>query len=300
MKLMDTRETSRYLNINEKKLYSMANAGKIPATKLTGKWLFPKELIDAWLSGDAGLNIRRDESPSRQFLFASSHDLALELLIGALRNDGVSITLETRGSLSGLIAIKSGAADAAGIHLLDSRSGVYNTTFIEEYLPNVTVTLLRFVSRSQGFILRKGNPLKIKTLEHLVKSGIRFINRQPGSGTRILLDHLLRKEGLDSARISGYKDEVATHTETSLAVASGSADVGLGILSAARSLNLDFVPLALEEFDLVFASSKGAEELVAKARKIISDAEFKRRVSELGGYDLTRAGTIIRYEAKGE
>jgi putative molybdopterin biosynthesis protein len=180
----------------------------------------------------------------------------------------------------------------AGTHLLDETSGEYNIPSIEKYLDGVPVVLVTLSYRQQGFMVPPGNPKGIRAIEDLVKPGVQFVNRQKGSGTRVLLDYALRQKGLDASAIRGYEREEYTHTQVAASVKSGAADAGLGVLSAARALGLDFVPWREERYDLCIPAEYMDHPGVAAVLDIIRSDVFQKQVESLGGYDLRDAGKV--------
>jgi putative molybdopterin biosynthesis protein len=232
--------------------------------------------------------------PENNLLAIGSHDLALDILGVHLRRrlEGASLSCANVGSMGGIQAIRSGEAHIAGIHLLDEATGEYNLSFVRRYLPAGDWRLVRLARRQQGLILPAGNPKKITGLADLAKPGITFVNRQRGSGTRALLDWELAKTGIVPATINGYEKEVATHMAVAATVAYGVADAGLGIAAAARALDLAFLPVADEQYDLIL-NFAAADERLAVILEILGDGEFRREVEALGGYDLSEAGRII-------
>lgn len=225
-------------------------------------------------------------------MLIGSHDVALDLLGGVIRrySPGVRISSVNVGSLGGLTALKRGEAHAAGIHLLDETSGEYNVPYVRRYLPGTRVSLVTVAQRAQGFIVAKGNPHGISSVSDLCRPGVRFVNRQKGAGTRLLLDYLLKKEGIDPAKINGYQNEQFTHMAVAAAVASGTADAGLGILAAAKALDLDFVPLHWELYQLCIPEETRHDPLVECMLQALNSEEFKAQMAALGGYDVTRTG----------
>lgn len=224
-----------------------------------------------------------------------SHDLTLDLLSSRLsaRRPGASLSSSNVGSLGGLIALQRGEAHLAGSHLLDETTGEYNLSYVRRMLPNRRVVVMTLVYREQGLIVPKGNPKGIASLEDLLRDDVLFVNRQKGAGTRVLLDFKLRQMGIDPLRIRGYEREEFTHLAVAAAVAGGSADVGLGILAAARALDLDFVPLLKERYDLVIPREFYESEVLAPLLEIIRGPEFRREVEALGGYDASEMGRIV-------
>jgi putative molybdopterin biosynthesis protein len=191
------------------------------------------------------------------------------------------------------MAIKRGACHLAGSHLLDAEDGSYNVSYIRKYLPGRPVKLVNLVYRDNGLILRRGNPKAIRGLEDLARPDVTFINRQGGSGTRILLDYRLKQLGIEPTAIRGYGTEEFTHMSVAVAVLSGSADAGLGIYAAAKALSLDFIPVVTEKYDLVIPVEHFATESIQTLLGIITSAEFKRRVEALGGYHTHSTGETI-------
>jgi putative molybdopterin biosynthesis protein len=224
-----------------------------------------------------------------------SHDLTLDLLANLLGKYYPPIFLSSHsvGSLGGILAIKNGYCHMAGSHLLDPETGEYNFPYIHTYLSGIEVKVIHLVFREQGLIIQRGNPKKIKGLEDLPGKEVNFVNRQKGSGTRILLDHTLEKRSLDSNQIRGYKTEEFTHMAVASTVASGVADAGLGILSAARAMNLDFIPIAKERYDLIIPTFYFRDEKAQKVIEAIRSDEFKSMVLQMGGYDVSRTGELL-------
>ena len=222
-----------------------------------------------------------------------SHDLTLDLLANLLGEaGGVRLASANVGSLGGLVALERGEAHMAGTHLLDPDTGEYNLGFVRRHVSR-DVTVLTLVHRIQGLIVSRGNPHQLASLTDIASRSTTFVNRQRGSGTRLLLDHQLRAAGVSPEAIKGYAREEYTHLAVAAAVAAGRADVGLGIQSAARAFNLDFVPLVRERYDLVTPSDLLATEPVATVMSTIRSRAFKRRVDELGGYDTRETGAVV-------
>ena len=224
-----------------------------------------------------------------------SHDLTLDLLTSHLRlhGRGGAVASAHVGSLAGLLALRKQEAHFAGVHLLDPATGEYNRTYLARLLPGQDVRLLNLVYRTQGLIVPKGNPRKLKELGDLAREGIRFVNRQGGSGTRVLLDYLLEKQGLDKEQINGYEWEEFTHLGVAVAVASGSADAGLGIQSAAVTLGLDFIPIGEERYDLAIPAAYLEDKRIQNMLAVIRSREFQEDVLALGGYDVRDTGKFI-------
>jgi putative molybdopterin biosynthesis protein len=197
------------------------------------------------------------------------------------------------GSQGGLLALRRGEAHIAGSHLLDPVSGEYNLTAIHQYLPDVPVRVVALAGRQQGLLIQPGNPKKIYGLHDLIRPEVSFINRQRGAGTRVLLDYQLNIKGIAPENIRGYNQEEYTHLAVAAAVVSGRADCGLGIAAAAQALCLDFMPLFQERYDLVIPRKYAISDLLAPVFDVLNDADFKRAVADLPGYDITPMGTVI-------
>ena len=209
-----------------------------------------------------------------------SHDVTLDLIASELRRVDPRLTLASSnvGSLGGLLALRRGEAHIAGTHLLDEETGEYNVSFVRRYVPNEDIVLVTLVHRVQGLIVPPGNPKSIESLDDLTRRGVRFVNRQRGSGTRVLLDYLLREGGIEPSDISGYEREEFTHLAVAAAVAGDVVDVGMGVLSAAKALGVDFVPLSTERYDL--AIPKQYYESALLRTRVVSHT--KRRLQAEG------------------
>ncbi len=223
-----------------------------------------------------------------------SHDLALDLLASELHRvyPDRSLASANVGSLGGLLALSRGEAHLAGCHLLDEETGEYNTPFVRRYLKGKPTVLVNLAHRVQGLMVKPGNPRSITALGDLVRDDIAFVNRQRGSGTRMLVDHLLNGEGIPPASIRGYEREEYTHLAVAANVAGGRADVGVGVLSAARAMGLDFVELGTEQYDLVIPAEFYGSSLLAPLLDLVRTAGFRQQIDALGGYDTGRTGEV--------
>ena len=222
-----------------------------------------------------------------------SHDLALNILLDLLRQrvEGLKTEVTHAGSLGGLIALQEERADLAGTHLLDEETGEYNYPYVKRILPGREIAIVNLSFRIQGLMFAKGNPKRIKGLADLRKKDITFVNRQKGSGTRVLLDLQLKRQGISPAEIKGYEDEFNTHLEVASHIAKGSADAGLGIEAAALSNGIGFMPMFRERYDLVMPMANYKSKRLAPMLEIIASDEFKKIVDSVGGYDTSQTGT---------
>ncbi len=237
--------------------------------------------------------LRTPAQIDRTVVIIGSHDLTLDVLADELIPRDVFLSSSHVGSLGGLLALKKDNAHIATSHLLDEDTGTYNWSYIRKYVPEIPVKVFHGVMREQGFIVPKGNPKNIRTFEDLARNDVTFVNRQAGAGTRVLLDHHLGRAGIDPSQIRGYELEEYTHTTVAVAVLSGVADVGMGVLAAARALGLDFVPVATEQYDLVIPEKYLGDEKIQTLLETIRSKSFKERVLSLGGYGVDRTGEEI-------
>ncbi|MCL4426238.1 MAG: molybdopterin biosynthesis protein [Firmicutes bacterium] len=235
---------------------------------------------------------RRPEEIARTLVAIGSHDVSLDLLANSLaeRFPGYYLSSAHVGSLGGILAVRRGEAHLAGVHLLDEESGQYNVPYVQRFLPGKKAVLVTLMHRDQGLIVKKGNPKGIGSFRDLSRPDVLFVNRQRGAGTRILLDYELKRAAIDPDQVRGYGHEEFTHMAVAVAVASGTADVGLGILAAARALDLDFVPVTQERYDLLIPAEHYDTLLVKQLLFIVRDAGFQRAVLDLGGYDMRETG----------
>ena len=224
-----------------------------------------------------------------------SHDPLLDELADMMHVDNGNTNLSSAhvGSMGGIMAVRRGEAHAAGCHLLDTETGKYNLSFIKKYFPRGGVRLVRCVGRQQGLMVAKGNPLNIQSFSDIAKDGVRYVNRQKGSGTRILTDYLCRQNGLNPDSIYGYDREELTHTSVAAQIVSGSADAGMGIYSAAKLYDLDFIPICIEEYDLIIPDHAWETPQVQQMLATMKSEAFREKILSLGGYTVENPGEII-------
>ena len=297
-RLLSTREVSKFLNVNEKMVYTLVSEKGLPATKITGKWLFPQHLVEQWVEANTINFPKRDASaaPYKGLLvIAGSNDLLLDraiTLFNTMHSEHLAV-FGNLGSMGGLRALRRDLCHLAASHLLQEDESEYNFAFASEELGNLPA-VVNFCRREQGIIVRKGNPKKISGVADLGKPGLRIVNRPLGTGTRLLLDRELNKAGVKGEKIEGYTHEVQRHLDVGLEVLSNRADAGPGIRPVAALLNLGFIPLRWERFDLMAAKERFFDEGVQRFLGILHEPKFHRVVKDgLEGYDLSLSGKMV-------
>lgn len=220
-------------------------------------------------------------------VITGSHDMMIDVLA-----DQMAVSSAHVGSLSGIMALRRKECHMAPIHLLDEATGVYNEAYVRQYFPNQKMALIRGVGRIQGFMVPKGNPKQIAGIEDLKQRRVTFANRQRGAGTRILFDYTLKQQNMTAEEINGYEKEYATHMAVAISVKSGVADTGLGVYSAAKAMDLDFIPLANEQYDFLVPAEYLEDPRVQQFIGILSSSHFKQQLLDLGGYDVAHTGEI--------
>lgn len=239
--------------------------------------------------------LRAPEEVESTILCTGSHDLSIGVLEDHLkrRYPQLKIAATNVGSLGGLLSLQRGETHIAGTHLLDPDTGLYNIPDIKRTIPGFPVVLVHLAQREQGLLVQRGNPKGIFKLEDLTREGIRFVNRQAGSGTRVLLDFQLKKLAIDPRSVCGYEQEEFTHMAVAVAIASGLAEAGLGVRSAAQALGLDFIPVGQEQYDLLFLRPFFESEKGERLLEVVRSQDFKITLESLGGYDARSAGEIL-------
>ena len=289
--MMTTREVADYLRVKERKIYELVRDKLIPCSRVTGKWLFPRRLIDRWVAENADYaGVARPAPPP---VIAGSHD---PLLDWAARESGCGLALLPGGSLDGLRRLARGEATLCGLHLRDGADDGYNAEAARDMLAGADVVLVEWAWRRQGLVLAPGNKLKIAGIADLKKRKARVVCRQAEAGSQVLLLRLLEEAGIAPGEIDFADPPAMSETELGLAVLEGRADAGLAIEAAARQLKLDFVPLARERYDLALRRRDYFEAPVQRLLAFTRDKRFAARATALGGYEIGGVGTV-RYNA---
>lgn len=294
-------EAAKILKVSKYTLYELVKRGEIPAHHIGRQLRINPSVLEKYLHGTASGNntTLSDMSPNSPELamirFIGSHDPIVELLFEFLRHAPLSVmsSISFKGSMEGLISLYRQEADITGIHLWDEVSKDYNTSFVKHVIPGESVCMVNLVQRDQGFIVAPGNPLKLHTWEDITLEGLNFINRQKGSGTRLRLDAYLRAAKISPGRILGYEHEESTHSGIACRVASGQADVGVGVKAAALRLGLDFIPLFQERYDLVCLASTAKTPIWQQLVDILKSPGFLQAIQQHQGYDTSLTGKIL-------
>lgn len=285
--LLTTSELAEYLRLGERKVYDLVAKREIPCTRVAGKWLFPRDLVDAWLrersEGPAAGRLPADPPP----IVAGSHDPLLEW---AVRESGSGLAILFDGSLDGLERLARRQAIAGGMHVIEGDAESYNVGTVQHRLPDQPVVLIEWARREQGLIVAPGNPLGIRGVADL--PGKRFVFRQPKAGSHVLLETLLATAGIERDALISVGDPARNETEVALTVVEGQADVGLGVASVARQFRLDYLPLARERYDLLVWRRCWFEPPLQQLDTFTRRSAFRRKAEELGGYDLSGHGTV--------
>ncbi len=297
--MMNTKEVAKYLGIHEKQVYALIKSKRIPSTRITGKWVFPKKLIDEWIESNAKTGLEQARQKSKRIegalLASGSNDPVLDMLQTYMKKmyPEFYIFSANTGSTDGLKALNMGYTDIAWSHLLDPKSGEYNIPFLSTYLPNVKPVVVNLFRRDIGILVAPKNPLGIYGFEDLVRKGVWFINRQKGSGTRVLLDYHLKRLRISPSKIHGYEREVYTHFEVGLSILSKEADAGIATIAVSKLLNLPFIPITQENFDMVLDKSTFFQKGVQTFIEILKSEGFQSRISKLEIYDFRNSGKIL-------
>jgi DNA binding domain, excisionase family len=297
--LMNTKEVAEYLDIHEKQVYALIKTGRIPCTRVTGKWIFPKKFIDKWIDTNAKAGLKQARNKSGQIsgsiLASGSNDPVLDMLLTATKKSHPDFYIfsANTGSINGLKALNSGLTDIALSHLFDPESGQYNIPYLPQYLQNVNPVVVNLFHRELGFLLQRNITSNFTGFESLAGRKISFINRQKGSGTRLLLDYHLQKLGIIPEDIDGYEKEVYTHFEVGISILAGEADVGIASAAIGKLLGLAFKPITSECFDMILDQTTYFQSGVQSFIETLKTEAFRNRVEKIGGYDFRDSGKIL-------
>jgi len=295
--LLTTKEVAQFLNVNEKMVYSLVSEKGLPASKVTGKWMFPRHLVEQWVEANTLNYPKAADSPSVSqavLIIAGSNDLLLDKVIGLynMHFPGNIAVFGNLGSMGGLQALRQNCCHIASSHLLQENEQDYNFEFADRELDHMPA-IVNFCRREQGILVSKGNPKKIKTVADFARPGICIVNRPLGTGTRLLLDQELKKTGVRADKIKGYDNEVSRHLDVGLEILAQRADAGLGIHAVAGLLNLDFVPLRWERYDLMIFKERFFDSHVQNFLGLLHEEPFFNLAVTLQGYDVQLSGRML-------
>lgn len=278
--------------VNDKLVATPLSSGAgvtMSLVKADGIGIIPRNLEGVEAGDSIEVELLKPLSSIKNTLVSiGSHDLIMDIL-----GDIVKLSSGHVGSMGGILAMKRGECHLAPIHLLDEETGEYNINYVKKYFPNTKMALIKGVKRKQGFIVQKGNPKNIKDFKDLVREDVSYVNRQRGAGTRILLDYHLKLDNLNPEDIKGYSREMTTHMAVATAVKTGTATTGLGIYSAAKALDLDFIDITYEDYDFLVDYRMLENPMIQEFIKVLKSQEFQERVRSLGGYEFANTGDIV-------
>lgn len=295
-KFITTPEVADLLKVNEKMVYSLIGEKGLPATKITGKWLFPRHLVEEWLE----LNIENTpvrsalSSDSGHLLLAGSDDPLFQKVLALFHTKfpGTVPFFANVGSMGGLKSLRRGVCHIGVCHLLQDDNREYNFDFAEREL-NKTPVFINFSRREQGILVQKGNPKKIEKISDLAGDGITIVNRPLGTGTRLLLDYEIARSDIAAQQIQGYEKEVLRHIDGGLEIVAGRADAAPAIRAVAGMLDLDFIPMRWERFDLLVTRERFFERGIQEFLGIMQEREFQQLAASFVGYDISSSGKMI-------
>ncbi|MGH8112843.1 MAG: substrate-binding domain-containing protein [Rhodanobacteraceae bacterium] len=287
--LMTTREVADYLRIKERKVYGLVQARRIPCSRVTGKWLFSRAMIDLWVlhSTDYPGGAVRPQAPP---VLGGSHDPLLEW---AARESGSQLAILFDGSLDGVQRMLRREVCACGVHVIDSTDGSYNVHLIDHDLGLAEALLLQWAWRDQGLIVAAGNPRQLHSLADVVQRGVRVVDRQESAGSHLLLAHLLTPLGARTEQLNRVTPAARNESDAALAIADGIADAALGIAAVARQYRLEFVPLHRERYDLLLSRRDCFEPPLQALLNFARTPAFADKARNLGGYDIGGLGKVI-------
>ncbi len=296
-KLLSTKAIAEFLNVNEKMIYTLVAEKGLPASKVTGKWLFPKHLVEQWVETQT---INYPDTGSLQplqqgvLILAGSNDPLLDRAI-SLFNSQFQVPLAVfgnLGSMGGLRALRQNLCHIASSHLLQEDEEEYNFDYAFQEL-DAMPAVVNFSRREQGLLVAKGNPKKISSVADLAEPGMRIVNRPLGTGTRLLLDREFKNTAVKGEKIDGYGNEVHRHLDVGLEILAGCADAGPGIGAVAGLLNIDFIPIRWERFDLMVLKDRFFDEGIQQFLGLLHENPFRKIADAFKGYDINLSGKML-------
>lgn len=295
--MLSTKEVAKFLGINEKMVYSLISDKGLPASKVTGKWIFPRHLVEQWVESST-VNYPQSHKVLPPYdgllVIAGSNDILLEktLSIFNSRHPGQLAVFGNLGSVGGISALRRSLCHVATSHLLQENDDDYNFDFLQRRFDRLPV-VVNFCKRDQGIILQKNNPRKILSIKDLGKPGMRIVNRSLATGTRLLFDRELKQAGLAGERIAGYDREVNRHMDVGLEILGGRADAGPGIRPVASLMGLEFLPLRQERYDLLVTRERFFDKGIQHFFGLLHEKAFIQAAEKMEGYDVSKSGKMI-------
>ena len=295
--MLSTKEVAKFLGINEKMVYTLIADKGLPASKVTGKWIFPRYLVEQWVESNT-VNFPQNHKVLPPYdgllVMAGSNDILLEKSLSLFNNrhPGHLAVFGNLGSVGGITALRRNLCHVATSHLLQENDDNYNFDFLKRRFDRMPV-VVNFCKRDQGILLLKDNPRQITSVRDLGKSGIRIVNRSLATGTRLLFDRELKQAGVVGERISGYDHEVNRHMDVGLEILSGRADAGPGIRPVASLLGLGFLPLRQERYDLLVTRERFFDQGIQYFLSLLHEKAFLQAAGQLDGYDVSQSGRMV-------
>ncbi len=294
---LSTKEVAQFLDVNEKMVYTLVSEKGLPATKVTGKWLFPRHLVQQWVESHLPTSARAFSVPASRdvLVLVGSHDILLDRVLALFNRrypDHLAV-FGNVGSLGGVKALSQDLCDVASSHLLQTDEEDYNFEFLLQEVGAEVAAVVNFCRREQGLLLAKGNPKNIQSIADLGRPGIRIANRPVGTGTRLLFDRELHKAELDGPKLDGYQREFSSHSDVAVEVMSGRADAAPAIRSVANVFGLDFLPLRWERYDFLIAKQRFFRPEVQLFLNLLHEDHITTLAQEFGGYDLSTCGKMM-------
>jgi len=287
--LMTTREVAEYLRIKERKVYELVRTRRIPCSRVAGKWLFPRILIDLWVVQNSEGMQHAKTTMVPPPIIGGSHDPLLEW---SIRESGCDLAIMFNGSLDGVQRLAQGAVQCCGLHVFDPPSGDYNRPLVTQILAGLDLVLIEWAWRDQGLIVAPGNPHHLRGVADLRNRTLRCVARQEGAGSRLLFQHLLQQEQIDPVALHFLTPPARSETDLALAVRDGKAEVGFGIAAVARQCGIDFVALQRERYDIAISRRNYFAPAFQQLLAFTRTPRFLEKASELSGYDVSATGRV--------
>ncbi|MDP1442087.1 helix-turn-helix transcriptional regulator [Priestia megaterium] len=295
-----TEETAQLLRVSKLTVYDLIKKGQLPAYRVGRQNRIDANDLEKYISNSKSTSLdllEKGEGFSAIQLadkvIISGQDITLDILASSIEEKGFKSLRDYNGSLNSLISMYNGKCTIVSSHLFDGDTKEYNLPFIKRILTGHSYMVINLVSRSAGFFVKPGNPKNIKTWKDLSKINVTLINREKGSGARVLVDEQMRIHNLSPKEIKGYEHEEKNHLSIATAVAQGLADVGVGIEKASKMVDVDFIPLIKEQYDLVIMKSEENRHLIKSLLTILNSTDFKNKIQAIEGYDISKTGSIV-------